>query len=77
LNSARRRFSHRPLIYQCETIKIDGLKLHPPGPDARGWVPDDEKNTYPPLTLRRHGVKNVCVKDWASGLFLEQYCLHR
>jgi hypothetical protein len=35
------------LTYQCETIKIDGLKLYPPGPDARGWVLDDEKNTYP------------------------------
>ena len=23
------------LIYQCETIKIDGLKLYPPGPDTR------------------------------------------
>src|SRR6202035_3005535 len=30
------------LIYQCETIKIDGLKLYPPGPDARGWVLDDD-----------------------------------
>jgi hypothetical protein len=44
------------LIYQCETIKIDGLKLYPPGPDARGWVLDDEKNTYPLFdVLRRHG----------------------
>src|SRR5260370_37937227 len=48
------------LIYQCETIKIDGLKLYPPGPDARGWVLDDERSTYPPFAvLRRHGVKNV------------------
>src|SRR5438552_3902643 len=35
------------LIYQCETIKIDGLKLYPPGPDTRSWVLGDEKNTYP------------------------------
>jgi hypothetical protein len=40
------------LTYQCETIKIDGLKLYPPGPDARGWVLDDEKNTYPLLEVR-------------------------
>ena len=63
------------LIYQCETIKIDGLKLYPPGPDARGWVLDNEKNTYPLLeVLRRHGVKNVCVHKGLPGLFLEQYC---
>jgi uncharacterized protein len=63
------------LIYQCETIKIDGLKLYPPGPDARGWVLDDEKNTYPLLeVLRRHGIKNVCVHKGLPGLFLEQYC---
>jgi hypothetical protein len=63
------------LIHQCETIKIDGLKLYPPGPDARGWVLDDEKNTYPLFeALRRHGVKNVCVHKGLPGLFLEQYC---
>jgi hypothetical protein len=63
------------LIYQCETIKIDGLKLYPPGPDARGWVLDDEKNTYPLFeVLRRHGIKNVCVHKGLPGLFLEQYC---
>ena len=63
------------LIYQCETIKIDGLKLYPPGPDARGWVLDDEKNTYPLFeVLRRHGVKNVCVHKGLPGLFIEQYC---
>jgi predicted TIM-barrel fold metal-dependent hydrolase len=63
------------LIYQCETIKIDGLKLYPPGPDTRGWVLDDEKNTYPLFeVLRRHGVKNVCVHKGLPGLFLEQYC---
>jgi predicted TIM-barrel fold metal-dependent hydrolase len=63
------------LTYQCETIKIDGLKLYPPGPDTRGWVLDDEKNTYPLFeVLRRHGVKNVCVHKGLPGLFLEQYC---
>jgi hypothetical protein len=63
------------LIYQCETIKIDGLKLYPPGPDARGWVLDDEKSTYPLFeVLRRHGVKNVCVHKGLPGLFLEEYC---
>ena len=63
------------LTYQCETIKIDGLKLYPPGPDARGWVLDDEKNTHPLLeALRRRGVKNVCVHKGLPGLFLEQYC---
>src|SRR2546423_2667213 len=34
------------LIYQCETLKIDGLKLYPPGPDTRGRRMDDEKNNY-------------------------------
>ena len=63
------------LIYQCETIKIDGLKLYPPGPDARGWRMDDEKNTYPLFeTLRRHGVKNVCVHKGLPGIFIEEYC---
>src|ERR1700738_4949284 len=63
------------LTYQCETIKIDGLKLYPPGPDTRGWVLDDEKNTSPLFeVLRRHGVKNVCVHKGLPGLFLEEYC---
>ena len=63
------------LIYQCETIKIDGLKLYPPGPDARGWVLDDEKNTYRLFeVLRRHAVKNVCVHKGLPGLFVEEYC---
>ena len=63
------------LTYQCETIKIDGLKLYPPGPDVRGWVLDDEQNTYPLFeVLRKHGVKNVCVHKGLPGLFLEQYC---
>jgi predicted TIM-barrel fold metal-dependent hydrolase len=63
------------LIYQCETIKIDGLKLYPPGPDTRGWVLDDQKNTYPLFeVLRRHGVKNVCVHKGLPGLFIEEYC---
>ena len=63
------------LIFQCETIKIDGLKLYPPGPDTRGWRMDDEKNTYPLFeTLRRHGVKNVCVHKGLPGIFIEEYC---
>ena len=63
------------LIYQCETLKIDGLKLYPPGPDTRGWRMDDEKNTYPLYqVLRKHGVKNICVHKGLPGLFLEQYC---
>lgn len=63
------------LVYQCETLKIDGLKLYPPGPDARGWKMDDEKNTYPLYqVLRKHGVKNVCVHKGLPGLFLEEYC---
>ena len=63
------------LIYQCETLKIDGLKLYPPGPDMRGWKMDDEKNTYPLYqVLRKHGVKNICVHKGLPGLFLEEYC---
>jgi len=63
------------LTFQCETIKIDGLKLYPPGPDIRGWRMDDEKNTYPLFNvLRRHGVKNVCVHKGLPGLFIEEYC---
>ncbi|HEX8185294.1 MAG TPA: amidohydrolase family protein, partial [Blastocatellia bacterium] len=63
------------LIYQCETLKIDGLKLYPPGPDTRGWKMDDEKRTYPLYqTLRKHGVKNICVHKGLPGLFLEEYC---
>lgn len=63
------------LLYQCETIKIDGLKLYPPGPDTRGWKMDDEKNTYPLFeVLRKHKVKNVCVHKGLPGLFLEEYC---
>ena len=63
------------LIYQCETLKIDGLKLYPPGMDARGWHMDDEKNTYPLYeVLRKHGVKNVCVHKGIPGAFIEQYC---
>src|SRR5581483_8931770 len=50
------------LSYQCERLKIDGLKLYPPGPDTRGWRMDDEKLTYPLYeVLRKHGVKNICV----------------
>jgi predicted TIM-barrel fold metal-dependent hydrolase len=63
------------LIFQCEDIKIDGLKLYPPGPDTRGWVLDDEKNTYPLFeVLRRHGIKNVCVHKGLPGIFIEEYC---
>jgi predicted TIM-barrel fold metal-dependent hydrolase len=63
------------LIYQCETIKIDGLKLYPPGPDTRGWRMDDEKNTYPLYeVLRKHGVKNITVHKGLPGLFLEEFC---
>jgi predicted TIM-barrel fold metal-dependent hydrolase len=63
------------LIYQCETLKIDGLKLYPPGMDARGWHMDDEKNTYPLYeVLRKHGVKNVCVHKGIPGAFIERYC---
>jgi predicted TIM-barrel fold metal-dependent hydrolase len=63
------------LTYQCETIKIDGLKLYPPGPDTRGWRMDDEKNTYPLFeVLRKHGVKNITVHKGLPGLFLEEYC---
>ena len=63
------------LIYQCETLKIDGLKLYPPGMDARGWHMDDEKNTYPLYqVLRKHGVKNICVHKGIPGAFIEKYC---
>jgi uncharacterized protein len=63
------------LIYQCETLKIDGLKLYPPGPDTRGWRMDDEKNTYPLYeVLRKHGIKNVTVHKGIPGIFLEDYC---
>ena len=63
------------LIYQCETVKIDGLKLYPPGPDTRGWRMDDEKHTYPLYeVLRKQGVKNICVHKGLPGLFLEEYC---
>src|SRR5438093_10350275 len=48
--------------------EIDGLKLYPPGPDARGWVLDDEKNTYPLFELlRQHAIKNVCVHKGLPG----------
>ena len=63
------------LIYQCDKLKIDGLKLYPPGPDARGWRMDDEKHTYPLYeVLRKHGVKNICVHKGLPGAFLEEYC---
>ena len=63
------------LAYQCETLKIDGLKLYPPGADTRGWRMDDEKQTYPIYeVLRKHGVKNVCVHKGLPGSFLEEFC---
>jgi predicted TIM-barrel fold metal-dependent hydrolase len=63
------------LIYQCEQLAIDGLKLYPPGPVKAGWRMDDEKNTYPLYeVLRKHGVKNVCAHKGLPGLFLESYC---
>jgi predicted TIM-barrel fold metal-dependent hydrolase len=63
------------LTYQCETLKIDGLKLYPPGPDTRGWRMDDEKNTYPLYeVLRKHGIRNICVHKGLPGIFLEDYC---
>ena len=63
------------LAYQCETLKIDGLKLYPPGADTRGWRMDDEKQTYPIYeVLRKHGVKNVCVHKGLPGNFLEEFC---
>ncbi|MEP7270490.1 MAG: amidohydrolase family protein [Acidobacteriota bacterium] len=63
------------LSYQCEHLKIDGLKLYPPGPDTRGWQMNDEKLTYPLYqVLRKHGVKNVCVHKGFPGSFLEPGC---
>jgi predicted TIM-barrel fold metal-dependent hydrolase len=63
------------LTYQCEELKIDGLKLYPPGPVTTGWRMDDEKTTYPLYeVLRKHGVKNVCVHKGLPGLFIEEYC---
>jgi predicted TIM-barrel fold metal-dependent hydrolase len=63
------------LIYQCEKLKINGLKLYPPGPDTRGWRMDDEKLTYPLYAvLRKYGIKNVCVHKGFPGSFLEPGC---
>src|SRR5215470_1209166 len=63
------------LVRQCEEIKIDGLKLYPPGPDTTGWRMDDEKNTYPLFeVLRKHKVRNICMHTGLPGLFLEEYC---
>jgi predicted TIM-barrel fold metal-dependent hydrolase len=63
------------LAYQCEELKIDGLKLYPPGADTRGWRMDDEKNTYPIFeVLRKHRVKNVCVHKGLPGNFIEEFC---
>jgi predicted TIM-barrel fold metal-dependent hydrolase len=63
------------LIYQCEELKIDGLKLYPPGPVKTGWRMDDQKTTYPLYeVLRKHGVKTVCVHKGLPGLFVEEFC---
>jgi predicted TIM-barrel fold metal-dependent hydrolase len=63
------------LIYQCEELKIDGLKLYPPGPVKTGWRMDDQKTTYPLYeVLRKHGAKTVCVHKGLPGLFIEEYC---
>ncbi len=63
------------LSYQCEKLKIDGLKLYPPGPDTRGWRMDDAKLTYPLYAvLRSRGIKNVCVHKGFPGSFLEPGC---
>jgi predicted TIM-barrel fold metal-dependent hydrolase len=63
------------LSYQVETLKIDGLKLYPPGIDLRGWVMDDEQKTYPLFeACRKLGVKNICVHKGLPGNFLEEYC---
>jgi predicted TIM-barrel fold metal-dependent hydrolase len=36
---------------------------------------DDEKETYPIYeTLRKHGVRNICVHKGVPGLFLAEYC---
>jgi predicted TIM-barrel fold metal-dependent hydrolase len=63
------------LIYQCEELKIDGLKLYPPGPVKTGWRMDDQKTTYPLYeVLRKHGVKTICVHKGLPGLFVEEFC---
>ncbi|MGO9512844.1 MAG: amidohydrolase family protein [Steroidobacteraceae bacterium] len=63
------------LTYQCEELKIDGLKLYPPGPVKTGWRMDDQKITYPLYeVLRKHGIRTVCVHKGLPGLFLEEYC---
>jgi predicted TIM-barrel fold metal-dependent hydrolase len=63
------------LIHQCENVKLDGFKLYPPGPDARGWAMDDEKLTFPLFeVLRKYGVKTVCVHTGFPGCFLEEHC---
>jgi predicted TIM-barrel fold metal-dependent hydrolase len=59
------------VIYQCEALKIDSLKLYPPGGlinDAPFWRLDDKKRSYPVLeAARKHGVKNVCVHTGYLG----------
>jgi hypothetical protein len=63
------------LIYQCEELKIDGLKLYPPGPDTRGSRMDDEEATFQIHgTLRKHGIRNICAHKGVPGQFLAEYC---
>jgi hypothetical protein len=58
------------LISQCEELKIDGLKLDPPGPDTRGWRMADEEATYPIHgTLRKHEIRNTCAHKGSRGGF--------
>jgi hypothetical protein len=64
------------LIYQCETIKIDGLKLYPPGPDARGWILDDGLRLHRSATARRTNFAGMarsrrCLRQHAAGKVAE------
>ena len=48
---------------------------YPPGPNTRGWRMDDEKATYPLYeTLRKYGIRNICVHKGVPALFLAEYC---
>lgn len=63
------------LEYQCEALKIDGLKLFPPVPGAAGWRMDDEKVTYPLYeVLRKHGVKNIACHKGPFKHFDAPHC---
>jgi len=51
------------------------LTGYPPGPDSRGSRMDDEKATYPLYeTLRKYGIRNICVHKGVPALFLAEYC---